>query len=24
VAFDPQDLLWIAKRITHQTRLVVR
>ena len=24
VAFDPQDLLWIAKRITYQTRLVVR
>ena len=24
VAFDPADLLWIAHRITHQTRLVVR
>lgn len=24
VAFDPRDLLWIAQRITHQTRLVVR
>ena len=23
VAFAPQDLLWIAKRITHQTRLIV-
>lgn len=24
VAFDPRNLLWIAQRITHQTRLVVR
>lgn len=24
VAFDPRDLLWIARRITHQTRLIVR
>lgn len=24
VAFDPRDLMWIARRITHQTRLVVR
>lgn len=24
VAFDPHDLLWIAQRITHQTRLVLR
>lgn len=24
VAFDPSDLLWIASRIRHQTRLVVR
>ena len=24
VAFDPQDLLWIAQRIRHQTRLIVR
>lgn len=24
VAFAPQDLLWIARRITYQTRLIVR
>ena len=24
VAFDPRDLLWIARRIRHQTRLIVR
>ena len=24
VAFDPADLRWIAARITHQTRLIVR
>lgn len=24
VAFDPRDLMWIAQRINHQTRLIVR